>query len=138
MRYSTEQRLLALHLGEILIDTAKDPRRPFLVQTEHGRLRALGTRFSVRCGASDSLLNVYAGAVEVRSASGLQVVNAGQQLRFDGRTLGPLQVASAAREAWSHGPGCWPTTCPWSNCWRNWGAIATATWVATRPSPNCR
>ncbi|AGL85113.1 FecR domain-containing protein [Pseudomonas protegens] len=105
VRYSTEQRLLALHLGEILIDTAKDPRRPFLVQTEHGRLHALGTRFSVRCGASDSLLNVYAGAVEVRSASGLQVqvVNAGQQLRFDGRTLGPLQAASAAREAWSHG-----------------------------------
>lgn len=105
VRYSAEQRLLALRLGEILIDTAKDPRRPFLVATEHGHLRALGTRFSVRCDAADSLLNVYAGAVEVRSADGLQVqvVNAGQQLRFDGQALGPLHGASAAREAWSRG-----------------------------------
>ncbi|KTC34042.1 iron dicitrate transport regulator FecR [Pseudomonas sp. ABAC61] len=105
VRYGVEQRLLALRLGEILIDTAKDPRRPFLVETEHGRLRALGTRFSVRCDASDSQLNVYAGAVEVRSADGLQVqvVNAGQQLRFDRQSLGLLQTASAAREAWSRG-----------------------------------
>lgn len=103
--YSSEQRLLALRLGEILIDTAKDPQRPFLVQTDHGRLRALGTRFSVRCNASDSQLNVYAGAVEVRSTDGrqVQVVNAGQQLRFDNLSQGQLQAASSARQAWSRG-----------------------------------
>lgn len=105
VRYSPVERLLLLHLGEVLIDTAKDPQRPFLLQTEHGRLRALGTRFSVRQEPQHSLLNVYQGAVEVRCADGdqVQVVNAGQQLAFDRSSLMPLQPASAAREAWSRG-----------------------------------
>ncbi|MGC5699083.1 FecR domain-containing protein [Pseudomonas sp. NFXW11] len=105
VRYSALQRLLWLHQGEILIDTAQDPQRPFRVATEHGRLQALGTRFSVRREAQRSLLNVYAGAVQVQSANGaqVQVVQAGQQLAFDAAGLGPLLGASAAREAWSRG-----------------------------------
>lgn len=105
VRYSALERLLLLHQGEILIDTAKDPQRPFLVDTEHGRLQALGTRFSVRRNGQRTLLNVYAGAVQVRNAEGgqVQVVNAGQQLAFDAHALGPLLGASAAREAWSRG-----------------------------------
>ena len=105
VRYSARERLLQLHQGEILIDTAKDPQRPLRVDTEHGRLQALGTRFSVRREGARTLLNVYAGAVQVHSGkSGQQQrVDAGQQLAFDAVALGPLQGASAAREAWSRG-----------------------------------
>lgn len=106
VRYDPQQRLLRLHLGEVLIDTARDAlQRPFLVHSEHGQMRALGTRFSVRREPQRTLLNVYAGAVEVRTADGgqVQVVEAGRQLAFDRYSLGPSQHASAAREAWSRG-----------------------------------
>lgn len=104
VRFSPAQRLLRLHLGEVLIDTAKDPLRPFLVHTEHGQLRALGTRFSVRQEQGRTLLNVFAGAVEVRTARGqVQVIDSGQQVAFDANGLHPQSAATPAREAWRHG-----------------------------------
>lgn len=49
--YTSSLRRLSLYQGDLLIETARDPvspARPFVVDTFHGRLRALGTRFAVR------------------------------------------------------------------------------------------
>jgi transmembrane sensor len=101
VRFDTAQRLLLLQAGEVLIDTAKDTSRPLLVQTVEGRMRALGTRFSVRQEDRRTLLNVYEGAVEVRTAQGqVQVAEAAQQLSFSQDHIPPPSVASASREAW--------------------------------------
>lgn len=71
--YDDERRLLRLRRGEILIDTAVDPRiaggrpgRPFLVETAQGSVRALGTRFIIRQDEERSRVAVYQGAVEIR------------------------------------------------------------------------
>ena len=51
IRFDGALRLLTLRQGAISIETAADtatPHRPFVVDTAHGRLRALGTRFTVR------------------------------------------------------------------------------------------
>ncbi|MBB3103649.1 FecR family protein [Azomonas macrocytogenes] len=48
LRFDTRQRRIELLKGEILVEVAPDTRRPFVVETEHGRMRALGTRFLVR------------------------------------------------------------------------------------------
>jgi transmembrane sensor len=69
VRFDVAQRLLHLRFGEVLIDTAKDATRPFLVETEHGRMRALGTRFSVLQGNDHTQLNVFEGRVQVAVAS---------------------------------------------------------------------
>lgn len=105
VRFDTHQRLLHLRFGEVLIDTAKDLQRPFLVDTAHGRLRALGTRFSVLQGERDTALNVFDGRVEVRTADGQQVriIEAGQQAVFDRHAIRGTSTASATREAWSRG-----------------------------------
>lgn len=104
VRFDTTQRLLLLSAGEVLIDTAKDSRRPFLVQTAQGRMRALGTRFSVRQEEQQTLLNVYEGAVEVRTTQGqVHVVEAGRQLAFTQSLLPPSSEAAAGREAWRRG-----------------------------------
>lgn len=104
VRFDTTRRLLLLRAGEVLIDTAKDPHRTFLVDTEQGRMRALGTRFSVRQNDRNTLLNVYEGAVEVRNQQGqTQVVQAGQQLAFGMARLGTVTAASPSREAWRQG-----------------------------------
>jgi transmembrane sensor len=101
VRFDARQRLLQLHAGEVLIDTAKDLGRAFWVETEQGRMRALGTRFSVRQNDRSTVLNVYEGAVEASNRQGeSQVVQAGQQLVFSAGRLNTATAADPSREAW--------------------------------------
>lgn len=103
--YRTSLRRLRLVAGEILIDTAADPLRPFFVDTPQGRLQALGTSFTVRLDDGETFLAVYQGAVEVRTtgANASAVIRAGQQIRFSADALTAPEAADAAREAWSRG-----------------------------------
>lgn len=103
--FSRRARLLTLVRGEVLIDTASGDGPNFKVKTEHGMLRALGTRFSVSTLAGQSRLAVYEGAVElVCSESGqTTVVDAGRQIDFDALRFSQPVAADKAREAWSEG-----------------------------------
>ncbi|WP_373797689.1 FecR domain-containing protein [Achromobacter insuavis] len=103
--YDAQVRRLVLRSGEVLIQTAPDPARPFLVSTPYGQLRALGTRFTVRIDGADALLAVYEGAVEIRTADGglTQVVPAGRQARYSRTAIDAGAPADPAREAWSRG-----------------------------------
>ncbi|OZI50813.1 FecR domain-containing protein [Bordetella genomosp. 4] len=109
VRYDANERRVVLLHGEILVTTAADTgphRRTFLVETAHGTLRALGTRFLVRQDGDDSELQVYEGAVEVRAArndSVAEVIHAGFRVRFDDMRVtaaGPAQETSAT---WARG-----------------------------------
>ena len=53
--------------GELFVDVAPDPDRPFLVRSEHGEARALGTRFGVRAEAAFMRVSVTEGSVGVRA-----------------------------------------------------------------------
>ena len=103
--YDDTRRLLTLKAGEILVDTGTDPRaRPFYVDTRHGRMQALGTRFTVRQTSSFTELSVFEGLVEIRTRSGItERVGAGKQRSFTGDTISSAVAADPAREAWSHG-----------------------------------
>ncbi|KAF1068909.1 MAG: Protein FecR [Pseudomonas citronellolis] len=101
--FGPSRRLLRLRFGELLVDTAKDPaQRPFLVDTEHGRLRALGTRFAVRQFSDATRLNVYSGAVEVCTGDSgeRRVVQAGQRVDFTRLVIGSEAPAQTAGESW--------------------------------------
>ena len=105
IRFSPLVRDVRLLSGEILIETARDPlARPFVVHTPQGSIRALGTRFVVRCAAGQTLVNVQEHAVEVRSA-GLPAtavrVETGQQLSFNDEHLGAVLLATPHIDAWS-------------------------------------
>ena len=103
--YRGDWRRLRLVAGEILVRTAADTARPFVVDTPQGRLRALGTRFTVRQEQGETLVAVHEGAVEVRTAgTGVTaVVPAGRQVRFTNTALAPVEAADPAREAWTRG-----------------------------------
>lgn len=104
VRFDGLQRLLQLRFGEVLIDTAKDASRPFLVDTEHGRMQALGTRFSVLRGEHHTQLNVFEGRVQVTTHDAqARILEAGQQVSFTRDGFAPTAPASPAREAWSRG-----------------------------------
>jgi transmembrane sensor len=112
--YDVHQRLVRLRAGEIVVDTAPDAvptgapgHRPFVVETAHGRLRALGTRFVVRqLDGERSHLAVLHGAVEVQpreAAARAVVLDAGQQISFDARSVGDVTAAGADADDWSRG-----------------------------------
>jgi len=102
--YNDRQRRLHLVTGEILIDTAADPSRPLTVATPQGRLRALGTRFTVRLDGEQTLLAVYGGAVALRTTQGAEdTLQTRQQVRFGLEGIDAIQPADPAREAWSRG-----------------------------------
>lgn len=110
-RYDTRVRRLRLRSGEVLIQTAVDAAgRPFVVDTAHGRMLALGTRFNVRLdGDGRTQLAVYEGAVQVNVAGESlgedtgTIVSAGQQVSFTAERLEDVVAADPAREAWSRG-----------------------------------
>lgn len=104
LHFDDRARRIRLLAGEIFIATAADAR-PFLVDTEHGRLRALGTRFNVWLDQDHTRLAVFAGAVGIRVASGnaTRIVAAGQQARFTRDGIAPAEGADPARAAWSRG-----------------------------------
>jgi transmembrane sensor len=101
--YSADLRLLELVAGEILIETAHDSTRRFVVQAGHGRMTALGTRFTVALGDDASFLAVYDGRVALEAGNRSQVVGAGEQLSFGREGSWRLEPASRAREVWASG-----------------------------------
>lgn len=105
LHYGATLRRLELLAGEVLVQTAADALRPFVVDTPHGRLQALGTRFTTRLEGAQSLLAVYEGAVRIhpRDSAATTLVHAGQQVRFDARSTRPATAADPAREAWTRG-----------------------------------
>lgn len=107
VRFDAQVRVIELYRGEILISTASDPaRRPFIVHTLNGSVRALGTRFSVRQLPAQTRVGVLQSAVEVRPRHHLDRLlrlDAGQQTHFDSDTFAPAQPLPADSTAWVQG-----------------------------------
>lgn len=111
IRFDANQRLIHLHRGSILLETAADPSgvdRPLLVATAVGCLRALGTRFSVQQNSEGKFVDlaVTQGAVEVTLLGASRpalVVPAGNWARLTALGAGGLQTVRPQQLAWVHG-----------------------------------
>lgn len=106
VRFDAEQRRIVLRSGEIMVETAHGDSRPFIVETDDGRLRALGTRFLVeRDGGDGTLLSVLQSAVAARPEQlpDEKVISQGQHVRLRPDGLGPVEANSATADAWTHG-----------------------------------
>lgn len=108
IKFDSYQRTLHLRSGAIYIETSPDPQpqhRLFAVVTAQGRVRAIGTRFSVRQDAQQSHVAVTQGAVEVslRNGAAGQLVQAGEQTRFTSEQIQPVAPAAAGASQWARG-----------------------------------
>jgi len=107
VHYGDDLREIRLHHGELLLQTASDPaRRPLLVHTAQGSVRALGTRFSVYSDDQQSTVRVFEHAVELRAAAHPDTalrVEAGQQSHFDTLRIAPARPLEDASDAWTRG-----------------------------------
>jgi len=107
IEYGEHERLVRLYQGEIYIETAPDAlNRPFIVETEHGRLHALGTKFVVRKQENNSYLAVIEHAVEVlpsMSVTQRVLVSAGQETTFNTTAIATQQPLNDNATAWLDG-----------------------------------
>ena len=109
VRFSASERLLVLRAGEILVTTAHDPdpaQRPFRVQSRHGTVQALGTRFTLRQDEHTSRVAVFDGAVEIRLAhapSRAVGVATGYGAIFSADIVQSAAPVSASAAAWTKG-----------------------------------
>ncbi|MBK4999839.1 FecR family protein [Pseudomonas sp. S31] len=104
VQFDESVRQLRLYRGEILIETAADPR-PLQVLTRAGRMQPLGTRFSVRDQGLLTTLSVFTGTVQATCAESGRVlrVEAGQMTLFDAQQGSTPGAATALRQDWSRG-----------------------------------
>lgn len=105
--FSDELRRIVLYRGEIMVQTAHDlhqPARPLVVDTQAGRMQALGTRFLVRLEDGQVALSVLQGQVRITPAgagSAAQVIEAGRRVRFDRHGIGQASPADDSLAAWT-------------------------------------
>ncbi|TDF82912.1 FecR domain-containing protein [Pseudomonas sp. H9] len=105
IRFGEKERLIVLHEGEISIETGHKDDRPFVVATEDGRMRALGTRFLVKVEDQGTRLSVLQSAVAAKpqDSGDEQVLREGQQVLMSHDRLSEIAGLGIGADAWTRG-----------------------------------
>ncbi|BDR08799.1 FecR domain-containing protein [Comamonas thiooxydans] len=105
-----QRREVHLQQGEIRLNVAHDAKRPLEVHTALGRVRVLGTVFSVALRPAGLQVSVAQGRVAVWKQGGMAdrppdaLLSAGQGLRLDAEgQLAPYSLNAADVGAWREG-----------------------------------
>lgn len=114
--FSDQQRTIVLSRGEAMFEVAKDPRRPFIVTTSVGDVRAVGTEFGVSLtSASTAVITVAHGKVAVSKpnhgrfvvddmSAAVATLVADQQLVMSVGQVQPVKQVNSVRELqWATG-----------------------------------
>ncbi|MGH8416618.1 MAG: FecR domain-containing protein [Pseudomonas sp.] len=106
VRFDASQRRIILQEGEIFVETGgHDDARPFIVETDEGQMRALGTRFLVKRRDDGTLLSVLQSAVAVhpQASENEMVLREGEQMLIQRHSLGPMVAIAPGADAWTRG-----------------------------------
>ncbi|XDF36265.1 FecR domain-containing protein [Paracidovorax avenae] len=97
-RLDAQQRVVELLRGSVLVQVAHDASRPFYVQTPLGRVRALGTRFTVTYDAAGVRVEMLESRVAVQTPQQWQSgspeaveVSAGQRVTLSDAGVGRIE-----------------------------------------------
>lgn len=102
----TAQDRLVKTGGEVYFEVAKDPARPFIVQSRRSRIEVLGTLFNVSDYNDDvyTKITLVEGSVAVSNGSGRVVLQPGSQSRTDANGSIKVEAADIDSEiAWKNG-----------------------------------
>jgi ferric-dicitrate binding protein FerR (iron transport regulator) len=75
--------------GECFFDVAKDPNKPFIVETRGMEVEAIGTSFNMTCYENEEIasMTLSTGRVIVGTVAGSLTVEAGRRVEFDRTTV---------------------------------------------------
>jgi len=65
VHFTSNRRHLRLLAGEALFEVAHDTAKPFVVETPHGQVTAVGTAFDVELGRDDAEVTVVEGTIRI-------------------------------------------------------------------------
>jgi transmembrane sensor len=105
LHFDSQQRRLALHRGQVLLEVAPDAARPFVVETPQGTARALGTRYSVRREREATRVTVLTSRVRACAADAACIeLSAGETAELRAR-VDPVAASADAdvQAAWTRG-----------------------------------
>jgi transmembrane sensor len=106
VRFRRDERRVVLARGEAFFEAAHDAARPFVVEADGARVRAIGTKFDVRRDANAVKVTLLEGQVRVVRADhpAAAILSPNQQLTVTDAGLTPTR-ATDAREAagWTSG-----------------------------------
>ena len=106
LQYDTKQRVSHLKQGRALFDVAKNPQRPFIVNTNRANITVLGTRFSVDSKSNSTRISVEHGRVKVQStrhAQHLIELVQGQQAVLNDQGVDVQSMNPQLVDAWRNG-----------------------------------
>ncbi|MCY1275328.1 Protein FecR [compost metagenome] len=104
LAFDARRRLLLLREGELIVQVAADPTRPFVVRSAQGEVRALGTRFLVRQEADATRVVVLEHAVRASLPNGEALeLGEGQAALLRERRIEPLGNGQGRRADWLQG-----------------------------------
>ncbi|HZZ33102.1 MAG TPA: FecR domain-containing protein [Phenylobacterium sp.] len=106
VRFRASERRVVLARGEAFFEAAHNPARPFVVEADGARVRALGTRFDVRRDARAVQVTLLEGRVQVGPADhpAAATLAPNQQLTVSGRGVTTPVAADASEiSSWTTG-----------------------------------
>ncbi|MEH6563996.1 MAG: FecR family protein [Halopseudomonas sp.] len=104
LEFTAQQRLLRLRQGELMVQVAADPGRPFIVSSAQGDVRALGTRFLVRQEAQATRVVVLEHAVRLSLPNGAwQLLQVGEAALLHPQHIELLRADELHRADWLQG-----------------------------------
>ena len=81
IKISNRHRTANLPNGEALFEVVRDERRPFLIDTPHGKITVVGTQFNIRTNSNNTSVGVVSGTVHVATRNGDTItLNAGERV----------------------------------------------------------
>lgn len=83
--YYRDRRHIVMERGEVVFDVARDPERPFVVDSGHARVTVLGTRFAVNRLAGQVRVSVDHGRVKVEAQDAEGRAHADHVILTDGQ-----------------------------------------------------
>lgn len=105
--FDGQQRLIRLRAGEILVRTGKyGDARPFFVETQNGRIQALGTQFSVHQLSGSTRVGVMEDRVSIQpgdQTASPRIQRAGEGVDFDSASIGVTRPYRLSEAAWING-----------------------------------
>ncbi|BCJ90622.1 FecR protein [Terrihabitans soli] len=101
--FSSSERRVRLHRGTAFFSVAKTGT-PFIVETDGGEVRVLGTQFDVRMTGGGSTVTLAEGKVQVDAGPHHAGLKPGEQIRLEGGGLSDVTPADLdAALAWREG-----------------------------------
>ncbi|WP_445682710.1 FecR family protein [Radicibacter daui] len=106
VHYTPERREIELLRGEAFFEVSHNAARPFIVEDNDLRARAVGTRYSVRAGSGNTTANVRVeeGLVEVQHGDDHALLHAGQSASLEGNGTLAVETTDVVNQtAWRTG-----------------------------------